>query len=117
VDVFLVIGMAMVIPVMSRPPEDSFLHARLSEKCHQELESPIQFVRSMAEITVIAGRRTERPSGIGGEEQKYIFPSKWDKKHENAGDMKKNERDQAVDLEAAPHKCSAIIPSCMIVVN
>src|SRR5438876_485657 len=103
-DIFLIVRMAMVVSVMCGPPQDALLDARLREKGHEELRRPIQFIRSMAEVTVVAGGCTERASGICDKQENYVFPAEWHKKHQDTADMQKNEGNQAVDLKSAPHK-------------
>src|SRR5439155_25064513 len=79
VDVVFIVRVTMVVSMMRRPPQDALLRAGLREKRHQKLEGAAELVRTMTEITVVAGSRAERAKKISGGQKDDVLPSERNK--------------------------------------
>src|SRR5205807_1807983 len=73
VDVELLIGIAMMNPVESRPPEHSFLPRGLRKHRHQKLCAASELEAAVAEVTVVASGNAERAHGITRREPDEAF--------------------------------------------
>jgi hypothetical protein len=52
----------MVLAMVRRPPQNTFLAGSLSQERHQELRHPPEPVASVTEIAVISTRHSEHPN-------------------------------------------------------
>lgn len=74
VDVLSLVREAVMVPVVSGPPESALLRAGLGEEGHEELAYAAQFVRPMREIPVIPRSHSEHSDHVHGEAERDPFP-------------------------------------------
>ncbi len=65
VNVLLLIGKAMVPPMVRGPPERAFLHGSSANEREAELKEAIDAVASVGKVAVIANGDSENPDQIG----------------------------------------------------
>src|SRR6266851_4472101 len=69
------IRMAMVLAVVSAPPQRPFLHGTASENTQQELKPPAGLIRAMGEIAMIAGRNPKHAHKVEAGAEYHALPS------------------------------------------
>ena len=104
VDVTLGVAVAVVVPVVGRPPQRALLRGRGGAERHHELPEPVEPVAPMGEVAVVAGGDEEHPPEVEGDAQH-------DRRHRHAGEdgeqrqqVQQQERDRrhAVDPLVGP---------------
>src|SRR5580704_9492813 len=92
VQVFVHIRMAMVMAVISGPPENAFLRGHGGEKSHHELKRPAGLEGAMGEITVISRGHKKHANVIGGQANDQVGPVELQKECRHAGEMNDKKR-------------------------
>lgn len=101
-NVFFLIGMAMVMPMIGGPPEDAFLAGCLRRKGQKELPQAIYFERAMAEVTVVAGSDGEHAHGVEHSHQRDPLPAESNKENREATCVDQKKRNGLHNAEAFP---------------
>src|ERR1700719_3443434 len=81
VDIIVLVGEAVMMTVVGRPPEDAFLGGGHGHKGDYELEYAAGFVGAMRKIPVIAGGDPEHPDRDEGHAGDQIGPAEWDEEN------------------------------------
>jgi len=98
----LLIRMPVMVPVMPRPPQHSFLPGSHRQKRDHELKHPAGFVRAVREITVIARRNEKHPHRGQRQARNEIRPAKVHEKYSNSQDVNHCERQSQNKKNAGP---------------
>jgi hypothetical protein len=99
VDVFGQIGVAVMVAVVRRPPENAFLRRGLPEERDRELRHAIEAVGTVAEVAVEAGGDREHPEVIGREAEGDAFPGESHEVHagrRQVNDQKPDDRGDTI---------------------
>src|SRR5262249_50673379 len=87
VQVVLLIGETMVMPMVSGPPEDAFLRRSHSHEGQDELKHAAGLEGTMGKIAMIAGRNPKHANGDQGYAGNQIGPAKGNEENTDRGEM------------------------------
>ncbi len=88
------IGVQVMIPVMPSPPQHALLRRHRSPECHDELHSSAQAVRTVREVSVIAGRDKEHTDHVQREAKDNVSPRDPGKQRQQRHQMHHKKRDR-----------------------
>src|SRR5438552_18905106 len=92
------VGVLMMIAMIGRPPQYSFLGRRLGQECHQKLVQAVELVGAMREVTVISRSHSEDADRIRGKAKRYQRPAKWHEEYPDDGQMHQREWNNRVRM-------------------
>ena len=93
VHVAVEIGVAVVDPMVARPPEGALLDRHGATEGHQELGDPPHLVAAVGEIAVVAGGDAEHPGHVEDGTQHPVLPGDRDEEGGQRGQVHAEERD------------------------
>src|SRR5439155_21327519 len=86
------IRMAVVLAVVSRPPERSLLHGAASQTGEHKLKPPARFIRAMREVAMVAGGESEHAYEVKAGTKHDAQRRGRHEENRQAGQMHKNKR-------------------------
>ena len=100
--VIFLIGVAVMMPVMRRPPKNTLLRRRHGHPGDHELEPAAGFEGTMRKIAMIAGRDEKHADFIGEETGQRVIPFEWNEENPQGGEMNEDERKRSEQLNPSP---------------
>ncbi len=99
VQVLLVVGMGVVMPVMSGPPQRSTLDRCTADDSEEELDNPPGAERAVREVAVIKGGQGEDAGGVEGNGDRDRQPAPADQEDGQTAQVHAEERHGADPVE------------------
>jgi len=100
VDIFRLIGEAVVVAVMGSPPQGTSLDGSVAGHRKQELPETVGFECPMREITVIESRDGEHTNEIESRRHGHGGPAPADHEYEETSDMQEQKGQDADPVDA-----------------
>ena len=84
------VRMRVVIPMVSRPPERTFLIRHATDKRQDELKDAAGLIRAMREVPVITGRHRKYAKTVEGKARNHCNPANARPKQQETSTVQEN---------------------------
>jgi hypothetical protein len=102
VQIFFLIGEAMMMPVMSGPPEHAFLRGRSGHNGDDELKPAAGLERTVRKIAVISRSNEKHAHEEDGQAGNQIRPAEMHEKYRQSREMNDGKRNARENLKTSP---------------
>src|SRR5215472_14209782 len=90
--IFFLIGVPMVMPMMRRPPERTLLHCGAADPCQDELKPAARAVRAVGKVTMVSSRDSEHADHVERKTHHERLPARARPKCGERGGVHANKR-------------------------